>query len=152
MNQESTRTEKISIIKKISKKFAENRNELTQYLIFGLLTTLLNVGLFQALVYLHLNYMIANLIALVSAKIFAYFTNKHFVFKSQTPHIYETAAEIIRFGFARGFTGVVDYFGLIFLVEVLSFDAVYSKYFLQIVVIMLNYILGKKLVFTKKKQ
>lgn len=152
MSQESTQTEKISIIKKISKKFSENRNELSQYFIFGVLTTLLNVGLFQTLVYLHLNYMIANLIALVSAKTFAYVTNKFFVFKSQTTHIYDTAAEIIRFGFARGFTGVVDYFGLIFLVEVLSFDAVYSKYFLQIVVIILNYILGKKLVFTKKKQ
>jgi len=99
---------------------------------------------------LDVKYQLANLAALILAKLFAYFTNKHFVFKTKTRQGYESLREFIRFVFARGFTGLVDYFGLIFLVEVMVLSPVYSNTELQIVVIVLNYILGKKLVFTSK--
>ena len=146
MNPESKQT----VLHWIQSFYLRHKQELLSYLVFGLLTTVVNVGVFNLLYVLDVEYQFANLTALVLAKLFAYFTNKHFVFKTKTRQGFESIREFIRFVFARGFTGLVDYFGLIFLVEIISFDPVYSKYGLQVVVIVLNYILGKKLVFTKK--
>lgn len=141
----------IEWLSKAQQKIIAQRRELISYLIFGVLTTLVNVGLFQSLLWVQLDYRVANLIALVGAKTFAYVTNKIFVFQSKTPHIHQKLGELFRFVLARSFTGFVDYFGLIFLVEILSADAVISKWALQVVVIVLNYIMGKKLVFTQSK-
>jgi putative flippase GtrA len=58
----------------------------------------------------------------------------------------------MRFIFARGFTGLVDYFGLIALVELFGFNEIYSKYAMVATVIVLNYVLGKKAVFVKKEK
>jgi putative flippase GtrA len=146
MNSESKQT----VLQWIQAFYLQHKQELMSYLVFGLLTTVINVGVFNLLFVLDVKYQLANLAALILAKLFAYFTNKHFVFKTKTRQGYESLREFIRFVFARGFTGLVDYFGLIFLVEVMVLSPVYSKYGLQIVVIVLNYILGKKLVFTSK--
>jgi len=146
MNPESKQT----VLQWIQSFYLRHKQELLSYLVFGLLTTVVNVGVFNLLFVLNVKYQLANLAALILAKLFAYFTNKHFVFKTKTRQGFDSIREFIRFVFARGFTGLVDYFGLIFLVEIVSFDPVYSKYGLQVVVIVLNYILGKKLVFTSK--
>ncbi|MDD2534884.1 MAG: GtrA family protein [Eubacteriales bacterium] len=137
-------------IHKLLAKLKRLKKELVSYLIFGVLTTILNVGLFQLLIIYQIDYKIANLIALISAKTFAYLTNKIFVFKSKTPKVHQTLGELLRFGIARGFTGILDYFGLIMLVEVLLFDPVISKWSIQVIVIILNYLMGKKLVFRKQ--
>jgi putative flippase GtrA len=139
----------VQIIKTLWQKLLSHKEELWRYFVFGVLTTLVNVLIFQFLLKLSISYLIANLVALIAAKLFAYVTNKHFVFKTQTKGVRSTAREVLRFVFARGFTGLVDYFGLIFMVEALSLDPVLSKYFLQVIVIALNYILGKKMVFVQ---
>ena len=59
--------------------------------------------------------------------------------------------ECLKFIVARGFTGVVDYFGVIFMVDMLKIDENISKITIQVLVIILNYIFGKLLVFNKKK-
>ena len=55
--------------------------------------------------------------------------------------------EIIRYIFARGFTGLIDIFGMLFAVEILMADEMIAKYIIQVIVIVLNYIFGKRLVF-----
>ena len=87
------------------------------------------------------------LIALLTAKIFAFFANKTFVFHSKSNDLKDFMKEVYRYILARGGTGLLDYFGLIFAVEVLNLSEVWSKYGLQILVIILNYVLGKKAVF-----
>lgn len=94
-----------------------------------------------------IDYRLSNLIAIISAKIFAYFVNKKFVFHSKCANVRELFLEILRFTLTRGFTGLVDYFGLILLVEGFQFSQSISKYAIQAVVIILNYIFGKKTVF-----
>ncbi|MDD2459026.1 MAG: GtrA family protein [Eubacteriales bacterium] len=150
MNSEISPESSQSMLKWIQSFYHKHKQELLSYLVFGLMTTVVNVGVFNLLYVLDVKYQLANLAALILAKLFAYFTNKHFVFKTKTRQGFDSIREFIRFVFARGFTGLVDYFGLIVLVEVLALSPVYSKYGLQIVVIVLNYILGKKLVFTSK--
>lgn len=136
--------------KKLLWKLDPRWRELISYVIFGVATTAVNIGLYQIFL-LFVDYKISNLIAIIGAKIFAYLVNKIFVFRTKCGGIRELFGEIIRFVLARGFTGLMDYFGLIFLVEVMQYDESYSKYAIQIIVIALNYVFGKKMVFTASK-
>lgn len=122
--------------------------EILSYGIFGVMTTVVNIAVYQVLVSIfEIEYWISNLMALLASKIFAYVVNKKFVFHSKCKDTKALLKEIIRFVFARGATGLIDYFGLILAVEVFSFNRVYSKYALQAIVIILNFVLGKKAVF-----
>ena len=51
--------------------------------------------------------------------------------------------------FARGFTGIIDIFGMFYAVEILKADEMFTKCVIQVIVIILNYILGKRVVFNK---
>ena len=123
--------------------------EVISYLIIGLITTLINIGLFSLLC-LILDYKISNIITLVFVKIIAYILNKLFVFKTKCNSIKELLLEFIKFIFFRIITLLVDYFGLIILVEVLSVNKLIGKIIVVVFVIILNYIFSKKYVFKEK--
>lgn len=142
------------MIKKIFDKLRdkEQLKELFWYGISGVTTTLVNVGLFYVLQKAGMNYNLANLIAIISAKLYAFVTNKLLVFRTHTPSFKEFFVEFFKFFVARGFTGVVDFVGVWFMVSVCGIDRMISKYVIQVVVIVLNYVLGKKFVFIKEKE
>ena len=117
------------------------------YGIFGVLTSLLNIALFKILLILSVEYKIANFFTLIVVKLVAYICNKNFVFQSKTGDWIELAKEFGRFIIARGTTMLIDYFGLIALVEICGFDKIISKIFLTVLVIVINYFVGKKHVF-----
>lgn len=134
----------------ISKMFGKNKDkykELFIYFIFGVSTTLVNIFIYQGMLRFQFDYKIANLFAVVLAKLYAYITNKKYVFHSRCNSLQEAIKEFVRFVYARGITGLIDYFGLIFAVECLHMSPVITKYILQIIIIILNYILSKLIVF-----
>ena len=99
-----------------------------------------------------IDYKISNAITLVVVKVFCYFTNKIFVFKTPFGSFHKFITEIVRFVFARWITFLVDYFGVILLVEVMKQSFFFSKCLLSVIVIVLNYILSKKMVFHKQRE
>lgn len=125
------------------------KSEFFLYGFFGILTTILNIGLYHILLIIGLNYAVSNFITLIVVKIAAYVVNKIFVFKSKCSSFFELVKEFFRFAITRGITMLIDFFGLIIAVEILGLDEVYSKYALQVIVIVLNYFFGKFLVFNK---
>ena len=124
-------------------------NETVRYVVSGIFTMAIGVGVYQGFLLLGLDYKISNLISLVAGKMSAYICNKFFVFKVRNTSFSEWIKEYLRFIFARGATLFIDYFGLIFLVEVVEFNKIYSKYAIVTIVLILNYILGKLIVFRK---
>jgi len=124
--------------------------EFLSYGFFGILTTLLNLFLYHFLVVGGMDYVLANLITLVVVKLTAYVVNKVFVFRSKSPNFIALCKEFFMFVVTRGLTGLIDFFGLILAVELFGFDEIISKYVLQVVVIVLNYVFGKVLVFIKR--
>ena len=58
------------------------KKELYSYVFWGVLSTILNIGLAQLVVWSGIDYKISNAITLVIVKVFCYFTNKIFVFKT----------------------------------------------------------------------
>lgn len=126
--------------------------EFINYIIFGLMTTFVNILIYDLGLKVGFDYKVSNIFALVGAKVFAYITNKVFVFNNHTDGVINLLKEMFRFIFARSLTGIVDYVGVIFLVELCNINKSLSKYILQAIVIILNYIFSKKLVFIKKEK
>ncbi|MBO5176678.1 MAG: GtrA family protein [Lachnospiraceae bacterium] len=134
-------------MKNLLKKFLNKETIL--YGIFGIGTSMLNVVLFQLLLMTSMDYKIANLITLIVVKVAAYICNKNFVFQSHCDSFAELLKEIFRFIVARGATMIIDYVGLIIMVDLCSLPELPSKIFITVLVIVINYIVGKKHVFKK---
>ncbi len=126
------------------------KKEAARYLFWGVMTVLLNYFSYLFLKQF-LPYQIANLFSILITKVFAYCTNKKFVFRTKTG-LKEQIYEIFRYILGRGFTGVVDFVGLIFLVNVLSMDDRIGKMIMIVITTALNYLLGKVFVFKKKPE
>lgn len=122
--------------------------ETVLYGLFGLATSVLNVGSFRLLVEVGLDYRVSNVIALIVTKVAAYVLNKAFVFHSNTPTIRAFLSEFVRYTVTRGGTLVFDYFALIALVDLVGMDKTIAKIATTAVVIVLNYVFGKFCVFT----
>ena len=119
--------------------------ELILYVVFGTFTFLVNI-----IVYfffedvLGVNYLISNILAWFFSVLFAYVTNRIWVFESKSPDILK---EMSLFFGGRIFSGVVDT-GLMYLfIDVLAIGDTISKIVVQVIVIILNYVFSKLIVF-----
>lgn len=121
-----------------------------QYIIWGVLSAILNVGLFQILILGSVDYRIANLITIIVVKIFCYVTNKFFVFRTPYEGLKVLLKEMMAFIFARGVTSILDYVGVLVLVELVNCREMLSKCIMAVVVVVVNYLFSKFFVFKKK--
>ena len=128
----------------------EKKREMIQYIIWGVLSAVLNVGLFQILILGSVDYRIANLITIIVVKIFCYVTNKFFVFRTPYEGLKVLLKEMMAFIFARGVTSILDYVGVLVLVELVNCREMLSKCIMAVVVVVVNYIFSKFFVFKKK--
>lgn len=119
-----------------------------KYCIFGLITTILHILLFIILDSF-LKYYIANIITLIIVKIIAYIFNKKYVFETKCKNKLELSKEIIKYTISRLLTMIVDYLGLIILVEVFNINEIIGKIIVVTTVVVLNYILSKYYVYKK---
>ena len=121
--------------------------EIIMYLIFGILTTIVNIVVyFIASNVLNINYLISNATAWFLSVLFAYVTNKLYVFESSSK---EFIKEIVAFFSSRLATGILDMFLMWLFVTVASLNDVVVKIFVNILVIIMNYIFSKLFVFRK---
>lgn len=120
------------------------------YLFFGALTTLINLITYYIFnVLLEFSAGISTTIAFVVGVIFAYITNKKWVFNSKKNKLKELLKEISLFFLARIFTYIIDLILMIIFVDKLHYNSIICKLVVNIIVIILNYIFSKLLVFKK---
>lgn len=137
----------MNVRKLINKIFS---SEFLRYGIAGGCVTLSNAIFYFLFLHVGIVYTFANVISLILSKAVGYFMNKFWVYRSKCASLKDAFFELLRFIGARGFTGLVDFFGVILLVEIFNFGERISKIILMLIVIILNYVLGKKAVFVKK--
>ena len=141
--------ENIQKIKQLIKKY----EEIIKYLIIGVLTTALNYTVFVILVnVVKMEMHASNLIAWLVGVIFAYFTNKLFVFESKSFKVQVLGKEIISFGAARVFSLLLEEIILYIFVDLLNMNKLIIKLIANIIVIIVNYILSKFFIFKKNKE
>lgn len=119
--------------------------EVSLYGIFGVLTTILSIGLYKLLLILNIHYVIATTLSTAIAILFAYFTNRKYVFES-TGNVLE---ESIKFLIGRVLVYILETIALIIAVTWMNFDEFYSKLVVTIMVIIINYVYSKFIVFKK---
>jgi putative flippase GtrA len=132
-------------------KLTDRTREITLYLVFGALTTLVNILSYFLLVdILKIYYLAANLAAWFASVLFAYVTNRLYVFSSAAKGIPGIAKEALLFFGCRAFSGAADMLVMYCLVDVLSAADTLAKVITGAIVVVLNYIFSKALVFRKK--
>ncbi|MCI8290726.1 MAG: GtrA family protein [Clostridia bacterium] len=137
------------------KNYYKKYEEIIKYLFFGVLTTVVNYVVYYAIVFMmHTSSgmigFLANLFANLSAIIFAYVTNRKFVFDSKATGRKEIFKEMASFFSCRVFAMIVD--SLIYYIgcTTMGFSDLIVKTISQVVIIILNYVLSKLVVFKKK--
>ena len=120
--------------------------ELILYVVFGFFTFLVNFIAYFIFLGLGINYLISNVLAWVFSVLFAYVTNRTWVFESKSPNILK---EMSLFFGGRIFSGVVDTALMFLFIDVLVIGDFISKTVVQIIVVILNYVFSKWLVFKK---
>ena len=128
--------------------------EIINYLIFGVLTTIVSLVTYYICVYTILapdnavQLQIANVISWIISVAFAYITNRKFVFESKEKNKIKEASKFVT---SRIATLLMDMAIMYVGVTVLRFNDKIMKLISQVVVIVMNYILSKILVFKKEK-
>ena len=127
--------------------------QIINYLIFGVLTTVVSfVVYFIFAKVFKIDEVISNVISWFFSVLFAFITNKLYVFESKETGKKTLLKEIISFYLARLFTGVVCDLGVFALmVKIFKINDVLSKLVTQVIVIILNYVLSKLFVFKQNK-
>ena len=129
----------------------EKYKALILYGIFGVTTTIINVVSYALLLFVGINVQIAVVVSWLLAVIVAYFTNRVWVFNSGAVTKLELLREFISFMLARLATLVVEMVIIWFGVQLLNQDPIVWKIIDNIVVIILNYIISKLIVFKIRK-
>ena len=120
-------------------------------MIFGGLTTAVDFGSYTVLSKLfHINDSVSNVISWFAAVIFAYITNKLFVFESKGKGVGKLLYEFGTFFAARAFTGIVYTGGFALMTGVWGVNDYLSKALLSVFNIVVNYIFSKLVTFRKK--
>ena len=152
---------KMKMIKKLFIKY----KELITYVIFGVLTTLVNFFAFWLFtkIFGEEFYLVNNAIAWVVGVIFAYITNKLFVFESKSWNLKVITKEITGFLGARIFSFLVEEGGMFLFITVLGLGEksltllsltitgqFIVKILLAVIVVILNYIFSKFIIFKRQ--
>ncbi|TDF96337.1 GtrA family protein [Paenibacillus piri] len=125
--------------------------QMAAYLVFGVLTVVINFACYLLCAkLLHMDYMISNGIAWIAAVIFAFATNKWFVFqKSETSDIASVSKEFAVFVGCRIASGIMDMLIMYVFIDLLHYNDVVIKVVSSAFVIIANYVLSKWIVFRK---
>ncbi len=132
------------------KKLWEKYGDIFLYLFFGGLTTVVSLSVYWACGHLlGFNATVSNVISWIGAVAFAFVTNKPFVFKSHDWSWKVLGPELSKFLGCRIGSGVLETAVIFVTVDVLLWNDMLMKIIMQVVVVILNYVGSKLLVFRK---
>ena len=124
--------------------------DILSYLFFGVCTTIVNYLIYiPCYNILGMSATISNMIAWVVAVAFAYLTNKPFVFRSNDWSAKTVIPELTKFVGCRIGSGAAETLILLVAVDLLGWNGNIWKLITQVLVVILNYIGSKLLVFKK---
>ena len=139
-------------------KYYEKYKEIILYLVFGFATTIVNwmsYGIFVS--FLETGIFIANIFSWIFATLFAFITNKIWVFESKSFNFQIFFKEFLLFVSTRGLTGLFEILAVPFLIyiglnySIFGIEGMVAKVTVSIIVVILNYIFSKLVIFKSKK-
>lgn len=132
-------------------KFLKKYEEVIKYLFIGGCTTIVSlVSYFIFANVVEMHYQAANVLSWVLAVVFAYVTNKTFVFRSKYAGVKRTLLEMGSFVSFRLASLAVEIISMYFFVQIWKIDDNIVKLMNQVIVTVLNYIFSKFFIFRTK--
>jgi putative flippase GtrA len=135
----------------IKKLYSLLNRETVTYLIFGVLTTAVGFGTYWLFCEAGLDVVPANTLSSIIAVVFAFFTNKTFVFRAASWRPAVVAREFLSFCAGRLGTYLMETFLLWLMVDYIGLPNLPCKCFTMVLVVVGNYIISKWAVFRKKE-
>ena len=118
------------------------------YLFFGIGTTIVNIMIYYYCSHIiSLKTVSSTCIAWICAVMFAYLTNRIWVFESNSRGSTEIISEMVKFFSCRVITGVIDIVIMYIFVDIINLNDVLIKVLSNILVIVLNYVASKLIIF-----
>lgn len=135
------------------KKMWEKYQDIFWYCFFGGLTTIVNLVIFYlASNTLALHYSIANVIAWIVAVLFAYITNRIWVFKSKVKGFKNILREITTFFGFRVLSLLMEMAIMFVFIDLLGISEMITKVVTQVIVVAANYVFSKWIIFKKPEK
>lgn len=132
------------------KRLIDKHKDIIAYAFFGICTTLVNIVAYWLCAHISQFGVIPSaIIAWIVAVLFAYVTNRKWVFYSEAVGVKSIVKEIASFFCCRATTGVLDWTIMYVFVERMHLNDVSIKFLANVVVIVLNYIASKFVIFKK---
>lgn len=133
------------------KKLWQQHREVITYIFWGVMTTIVNYAVyFVCTRILNVGYLAGNLTAWVFAVLFAYVTNKRFVFRTPWDSGIGILQELLSFVSGRVASLVIESVILYLFIDLMGFNDIIVKLFSNVIVVILNYIFAKLFTFRKK--
>lgn len=127
-------------------------SDVIRYIFFGVCTTAVNLVSFFILRQASVQREIANVISIILAIVFAYVVNSKFVFQDRCETLKDHIRPFCKFIGARVSTMVIEVGGVWFFAEIVHLNDMAGKLIIQFVVMALNYVFSKFLVFTSGRK
>lgn len=125
-------------------------NQIIRYIFFGGLTTLVNlISYFMLRNICNISINISNVISISLSILFAYVVNSKYVFHTKQTTIKSKLYEFSKFISARFITMLIEIIGVFLFTSVMQIQDFISKLLIQVIVLILNYVFSKLLVFKK---
>ena len=135
----------------VVKEMIQKHREVLGYLFFGVATTLVNMGVcFICNNALQIDYKVSNAIGWFISVLFAFVTNKYFVFESKHEDKTGFFKEMVLFYWYRILSFIIDMAMMIVLIDYLHTGDFWAKMVTQVVVVVLNYFFSKFFIFKKE--
>lgn len=132
----------------IYRNLSDKMKEIINYLIVGGCTTVVSIATYYIFRLFIDNYLICTVISWIFAVLFAYVTNKIFVFHSKDKNI---LIEFVSFIFSRLLSLAAEVICMFTLVDIIKMSDMVAKIIVQFIIIVLNYIFSKLFVFKGKE-
>ena len=126
--------------------------EVISYLIFGVLTTLVNWAVYGIMLRAGIDYRVANAAAWAVSVLFAFLVNKLYVFQSRSWGLGFVTRELGAFVACRGVSGIMEMVFMILMVSWLRMDKYVSKVIVSVIVVIANYVFSKLFIFRKSDE
>lgn len=137
----------MNFIAKIKSYYLQYK-EIILYIIVGAITTFINIAVFHIFSkQLQMHYLFANACAWIAAVLFAFYTNRKFVFESESKNVF---MEFSKFVGARIFSGGIDMLIMYIGIDVCHINEFYVKILTNVLVLIINYVFSKLFIFKKR--
>ena len=135
------------------KELFKTHREIISYIFFGALTTFVDFATYIVLTrFLSLNEDLSNVISQAVAIIFAFIVNKLFVFEDKENNVKAVMGQFLKFTSLRLTTLFLNSALFFVMTELININDIITKALVSVIVIILNYIFSKLLVFKKTKE